>query len=381
MSGIRFVATTLTAAELALQAEVREFVSAELGDPARRPGLGMNGRADRAFSAALGARGWLGMALPKKYGGAERTAVDRFVVTEELLRCGAPVGHHWVADRQSGPVIERFGTEAQKRRYLPGICRGELGFSIGMSEPEVGSDLASVRTRARRDGDGWVLRGTKVWTTGAHRNDFMITLCRTSDEDDRHAGLTQFIVDLGLPGIAINPIPLPDGTADFNEVVLDDVRLDGDAVLGDVGQGWAQNTAELAFERGGPDRVLSTYPVFEAFLREAGAAALGDRATVLVGRLVADYWVLRNLTLSIARAVDHGESPVREAALVKEMATTFEQDVVTGLLDVLDAQPHVDSGSVFEQILCEAVITAPVFTIRGGTNEILRSVIARGLGR
>ena len=379
--GIRFVPTRLTPQELDLQAEVRQFLASELGTSDYRPGLGMNGHADKDFSRKLGARGWLGMALPKEYGGSERTAVDRFVVTEELLRRGAPVGHHWISDRQSGAVINRFGTEEQKRKYLPGICAGELAFSIGMSEPDVGSDLAAVRSRAVRDGQGWVINGTKVWTTGAHRNDVMITLCRTSDEDDRHKGLSQFLVDLAAPGVEIRPIPLLDGTADFNEVVLTDVRVSDADLLGGLGEGWSQNTAELAFERGGPDRFLSTYPVFEAFLRETDSAALDARAHVAIGRITSDYWVLRNLTLAVARAVDRGESPVQEAALVKEFATRFEQDVITTLLDIADINPVVDSSSVFEQILSEAILTGPVFTIRGGTIEILRSVAAKGLGR
>jgi len=380
-TGIGFEPTALTAQELSLQAEVRRFLDENLAEPARRPGLGMDGAADREFSRKLGARGWLGMALPKEYGGGERTAVDRIIVTEELLRRGAPVGHHWVADRQSGPVISAFGTEAQKRELLPRICRGEIGFSIGMSEPDTGSDLASVRTRATRDGDNWVVNGTKVWTTGAHRNDYMITLCRTSDEDDRHAGLTQFIIDLRRPGVEIHPIPLIDGSSDFCEVQLTDVRLRDADILGDLGMGWSQNTAELAFERGGPDRYLSSYPVFEAFLREVDVAELGERAAVVVGRATASFWVFRNLTLSIARAVDRGESPVHEAALMKEMATRFEQDLVAALLEVIGLQPVTDSTSVFEQILCEAVLHGPVFTIRGGTIEILRSVISKGLAR
>jgi alkylation response protein AidB-like acyl-CoA dehydrogenase len=278
-------------------------------------------------------------------------------------------------------VINRFGTQEQKRTYLPGIAGGALGFSIGMSEPDVGSDLATVRTRAERAEDGWVIDGTKVWTTGAHRNEYMITLCRTSDEEDRHAGLSQFIIDLHAPGVQVNPIPLLDGSADFNEVVLSGVRVGPDALLGGLGKGWEQTTAELAFERGGPDRVLSTYPVFEAWLRETRKADLGERARVMIGRTVADFWVLRNLTLSVARAVDRGESPVREAALAKEMATRFEQDVITHLLEVISLQPVTDSVSVFEQILCEAILTSPVNTIRGGTIEILRTVVAKGLGR
>src|SRR6204780_4292081 len=257
--GVRFGAAELTAEGLSLQAEVRAFLAAELGlDVGRRPGLGMNGAALREFSRRLGARGWLGMALPKRYGGAERSAVDRFVVTEELLRYGAPVGHHWLADRQTGAVINRFGTQEQKARFLPGIASGELGFSVGLSEPGAGSDLAAIRTRAVRDGDGWVISGQKVWTTGAHRNDYIVALCRTSDEPDRRDGLTQFIVSLSAPGAAGPPIALHD------------------AVLGALGRGWSQTTAELALERGGPDRFMSVYPVVEAFLREAGPTGLAE---------------------------------------------------------------------------------------------------------
>jgi alkylation response protein AidB-like acyl-CoA dehydrogenase len=383
--GIGFTWAELAPEELSLQAEVRAFLAAELGDPGRRPGLGMNGAASREFSRKLGARGWLGMALPKHYGGAERSAVDRFVVTEELLRYGAPVGHHWLADRQTGAVINRFGTDEQKARFLPGIASGELGFSVGLSEPDAGSDLAAVRTRAVRDSGRWAINGTKVWTTGAHRNDFIVLLARTSDEEDRHQGLTQFIVDLAAPGVQVRPIPMPDGSADFNQVVLDDVTVGEDAVLGDLGKGWSQTTAELALERGGPDRFMSIYPVFEAFVREADpggdgeGASLGEHARRFLGRSTATFWVLRNLSLSVARAVDRGEPAVREAALVKEMATRFEQDLITALLDVIDLQPVCDSPSVFEQILCEAILTRPIFTIRGGTNEVLRSVAAKGI--
>jgi alkylation response protein AidB-like acyl-CoA dehydrogenase len=378
---LRFAATELTTSELALQAEVREFLDHELPCGTHRPGLGFNAPADREFSRKLGARGWLGMALPRAYGGGERTAVERFVITEELLSRGAPVGHHWVADRQSGSVIARFGTDEQKAALLPGICAGELGFSIGMSEPDAGSDLAAVRTRATRADGGWTINGAKVWTTGAHRNDFMIALCRTDDSGDRHAGLTQFIVDLSADGVQVNPIPFIDGTHEFNEVVLDDVFVSDSRVLGDVGQGWSQNTAELAFERGGPDRYLSTYPVVEQFLREAAAASLGADAARFLGRVTATWWVLRNLSLAIARAIDEGDSPVQEAALVKEIGTRFEQDLLIGLQELIDIEPSPDSRSLFEQILCEAILTAPSNTIRGGTTEILLSVAAKGLAR
>jgi alkylation response protein AidB-like acyl-CoA dehydrogenase len=380
-AGPRFEVTELSPAELALQREVRDFLDAELPPRGQyRPGLGMAAAADRDFSRKLGERGWLGMALPKDYGGGERGAVDRFVVTEELLLRGAPVGHHWVADRQSGATINAFGTAEQKARFLPGICSGELGFAIGMSEPGAGSDLAGLRSRGTRVEGGWQLTGTKIWTTGAHRSDWMITLCRTSDDDDRRSGLTQFLVELSTPAVQVNPIPFLDGTADFNEVVLDDVFVPDELVLGTVGRGWTQNAAELAFERGGPDRYLSTYVVVEQWLRESAAAGLTQVGLRLLGRATATWWGLRNLSLASARAIDGGRSPALEAALVKEMGTRFEQDVLTALLEVVDAEPSPESASLFQRLLCEAMLTGPAFTIRGGTVEVLRSIVAKGLG-
>ncbi|PPJ33761.1 acyl-CoA dehydrogenase [Nocardia nova] len=378
---MRFGATELTPEERSLQREVREFLEAELADTGFEPGLGMDAGADRDFSRKLGERGWLGMALPKEYGGSERSAVDRFIVTEELLVRGAPIGHHWVADRQSGAVIEKFGTPEQKERFLPGICRGELGFSIGLSEPDAGSDLAAVRTRAVKTDGGWLLAGRKVWTTGAHRNQWMIALCRTSDEGDPHAGLTQFLVDLTSPGLRIDPIRLLDGSAEFNDIVFDDVFVPDELVLGETGQGWRQTTAELAFERGGPDRFLSTYPVLTALLEEGFPGSDATAARIALGRMTAQWWVLHNMSLSLARAMDAGESPVLQAALLKEMGTRFEQDLVTMLLDLVDTEPVTDSPSRFERLLAAALLTRPVFTIRGGTSEILRSVVAKGMTR
>jgi alkylation response protein AidB-like acyl-CoA dehydrogenase len=189
---------------------------------------------------------------------------------------------------------------------------------------------------------------------------------------------------MSAPGLAVHPIALLDGSADFNEVVFDNVVVGQDAVLGDLGRGWSQTTAELALERGGPDRFMSVYPVVEAFLREAEPAGLvapglGESARRFLGRATATFWVMRNMALSIARAVDRGESSVHQAALLKELATRFEQDVITALLEVIDIQPVCDSPSVFEQILCEAILTRPIFTIRGGTSEILRSVAAKAI--
>ncbi|MFP5372600.1 MAG: acyl-CoA dehydrogenase family protein, partial [Actinomycetes bacterium] len=221
---MQFGPTVLRPAEEALRLEVRGFLAAEL-PPDFRPALGFAGRHDPEFSRRLAARGWVGMALPPEYGGHGRSAVDRFLVTEELLAAGAPVGAHFVADRQTGPALLHYGTEEQRRRFLPGIAAGEIYFSLGMSEPDSGSDLASVRTRATRVEGGWSVTGTKVWTSEAHKNHFFAVLCRTSpvEEGRKHAGLSQLIVDLHAPGVKISPIPFLDGSHHFNEVALEDV--------------------------------------------------------------------------------------------------------------------------------------------------------------
>lgn len=374
----------LTAAELDLREQVRALLAELLPAGTFEPGLGMGAAVDPAFSAALAARGWVGMAVPERYGGLGATAVDRFVVVEELLRWGAPVGHHWVADRQIAPVLLRYGTEQQKQWLLPRICRGELCFCIGMSEPDSGSDLASVRTRGVRADGGWRVSGVKVWTSNAVHADYMIALCRTGD-GARREGLSRFLIDMRSPGVTVKPIPYLDGSTDhFAEVVLDDVVVPDDRVIGEIGQGWAQNTSELAFERGGPDRWISTFLLVQEFIRACPELAGGPTGRRLVGELAAHYWALRRLSLAVARAIDAGGTPAAEAALIKEMGTRFEQDVVSALRELLDRplvcglQPG-QPPSLFERLLRRAVLDAPSFTIRGGTTEVLRSVAAKGL--
>jgi alkylation response protein AidB-like acyl-CoA dehydrogenase len=248
-----------------------------------------------------------------------------------------------------------------------------------MSEPDAGSDLAAVRTRAIRADGGWVVSGTKVWTSGAHESDWFVVLCRTSDEDDRHRGLSKLIVDLRSEGITISPIPFLTGTHDFNEVALEEVFVPDELVLGEIGAGWAQNTSELAYERGGPERWLSTYLLVEEFLRDSGPG-LEDRGLAFLGQATARWWAVRRLSLSVARMIDTGEAPAVQSALVKEMATRFEQDLVHGILELVDREPTPGAADPLGQLLAEAILSAPSFTIRGGTNEILRSVAARGLG-
>jgi alkylation response protein AidB-like acyl-CoA dehydrogenase len=366
-----------------LRAEVRDFLTAELaaGTFTTHVDTWLSG-VDPAFSRKLGERGWLGMTWPKEYGGHERTAMERYAVTEELLAAGAPVAAHWIADRQSGPNLLRYGTEAQRRDILPRIAAGECYFVIGMSEPDSGSDLASIRTRAVRNGEGdWVVNGAKVWTSNAHVSHYAITLVRTSPADpaNRHAGLSQLLVDLSLPGITVNPIRILDGGHHFNEVVFDDVVVPGDMLLGEEGNGWHQVTAELAFERSGPERFLSTYPLVAEFARRV-ADTRDPAGLAALGRLSARLLALRQMSLRIAAALDRGELPDIPAALVKDVGTTFEADVIDEVRRVVDVHASLDSPDPLGRALAEAQLHAPGYTLRGGTNEILRGIVARGLG-
>lgn len=363
----------------ALRAQIRDWLDREL--PAdERACLGMAGGHDPDFSRKLGRDGWLGLSIPPRYGGHGGTAVQRFIVTEELLAAQAPVGAHWLADRQVAPSMLAVGTEEQRHEFLPAIARGECYFSIGLSEPGAGSDLSAVRTRARRGGAGWRVSGTKIWTTFAQHNHYLLTLCRTSGRpQDRHAGLSQLIVDLGANGVTVRPIRTMDGAEEFCEVVLDDVFVPEHRLLGREGDGWRQAGAELSFERYGPERWLSVWGCLTGFAsRLAGDGAAADPAAVAeLGRLVANYRVVRAVSLSVARSIDDGRTPTVEAAVAKDLATGLEQETVEVIRRLYGGELGPAATDPFESLLTRAVLSAPTFTIRGGTTEILRGVVAR----
>ncbi|QHL89521.1 acyl-CoA dehydrogenase [Sphingomonas changnyeongensis] len=338
--------------------------------------------ADRDFSRAMGRAGLLGLTLPVAYGGAGMDAFARYVVVEELLAAGAPVGLHWIADRQSALMILAHGSEAQRQRHLPAICRGESFFAIGMSEPESGSDLASVRTRAVRQPDGgWRLSGQKIWTTNAQHCDHMIALVRTSgDSGDRQRGLSQMLIDLRLPGITIRPIADATGHEDFNEVFFDDVALPADALLGREGEGWTQVNAELAFERSGPERIWSSAVLLDQWIAHVACHTADPARTRLAGRLTAELAALRALSVAVTARLAAGEEPAVEAALLKDLGTGFEQSVPMLVADDLAARPDEAVSAELSATLFHALAIAPAYSLRGGTREILRGIIARALG-
>ena len=375
---LTFHATELTEAELALRDEVRTFLDSYLAPGTYSPGLGMAAGANRELSLELGRRGWLGMALPVEYGGKNASVVERFVVVEELLRRGAQIEQHWTGDRQSGLTINRYGSEEQKRLLLPKICAGEASFCIGMSEPDSGSDLSSVTTRAVKVDGGYKVTGTKIWTSNAHFCDWMIALVRTADSEDRHHGLSQLMIDMKSPGLSVNPIPFLDGTADFAEVALEEVFVPDAMLLGAEGDGWHQCTSELSFERAGAERWLSPYLVVEMWLREHHDE-LGEEAQSFLGAAVAKWWGLRQVSLSVARMIDAGRAPAVESAMGKDLGTEFEQWVMASLQQLVDLEPSLTASSEFERLFAKALVVSPSWTIRGGTNEILRGIIAKGL--
>ncbi len=366
----------------ALRREVRAFLDQELKaySPLERSNT-WDGQ-DPEFSRKLGARGWLGLTLPKAYGGHGRSALERYVVVEEVLAAGAPVGYHWIADRQSGPLIARYGSEAQKHTIIPRITRGEASFCIGMSEPNSGSDLASVKTRAERVPEGWLVNGTKIWTSNAHRANYMIALLRTdSSPDSKHKGLSQFLIDLTTAtGITARPIIDLTGRHQFNEVSFVDALLPPDALIGREGDGWKQVTAELAFERSGPERYLSCYlllaQLVDVIKDKAEPAALAK-----IGTEIAWLASLRTMSLSVAGMLNAGRDPGLQASIVKNLGCQFEQRLPGLAQELVALEPTLAGAGIdYQQVLGNLMQLAPSFSLRGGTLEILRGIIARGLG-
>ena len=356
-----------------LRAEVREFLRAALADGRFVPRCDawLEGH-DLGFSKLLGERGWLGLSWPSRFGGGDRSPLDRYVVVEELLAAGAPVAAHWMAERQVGPSLLRHGNDEQRQRFLPAIARGECFFSIGLSEPDSGSDLASVTTAARPVEGGWRVTGRKLWTSHAHRSQYLLTLCRTTPGASRHEGLSQLIVDLHAPGVSVRPVETMTGEAHFCEVTLDDAFVPDADVLGALGAGWRQVMSELAFERSGPERFLSTFPLLDRL-----ASRVGDdrRKVEALGMLVADLQVLRRLSLSVAAQTTAEEAPGVAAAVVKDLGTQFEREIVEAARLWIGNDPDAQLTRLYH----EAVLAAPSFSLRGGSTEIMRGLVAQAV--
>ena len=361
----------------ALRQKVRDLIASYPinPDPAKRANCWAV--ADPAFSKLLGDAGLIGMTWSREYGGHERSSLERYVVLEELLASGAPVGAHWIADRQTGGMLLNYGQEEEKRRWVPGMARGEVFACIGLSEPNSGSDLASVKTTAQKKGDRWVIYGQKVWTTGAHFSHVMIALVRTTPGSQRNEGLSQFVIPMDAPGVTIRPIIDLTGGHDFNEVFFDSVELEEHALVGTEGNGWRQVTAELSLERSGPERYLSSTALFLELLRHVGPTT-DSNVRQLVGKLAAEMWTLRMMSATVAAKLASGEDPALEATIVKDLGNSFEQAMPALVQAAVDLD--LAGEAPLARVLGHLLQVSPSFSLRGGTREILKGIIARGLG-
>jgi acyl-CoA dehydrogenase len=367
-----------------LRREVRAFLAEEISAGTFDPQVPGSASAEGAkgFSRRVGERGWIGMTWPKQYGGQERSFLERYVVTEEMRVANAPVRPFFVADRQSGPTLIRYASEQIKQNILPRIVRGEISFCIGMSEPGSGSDLFAAKTKASKVDGGWLINGTKIWTSNANVSDYMIGLFRTSPptKENRRHGLTSFLVDMKTPGIACNPIGQMSGHKEFNEVVFQDAFIPDDHVLGEIDGAWKQATSELAYERSGPERFLETYAVLTELVRALGPEP-DIRAAEGVGRLVAQLHTLRRMSVSVAGMLEAGREPIVEAAIVKDLGTIWEQQLPHKVRDLAAfVDPDITNHARLDDCLAFNIKIAPKLTIQGGTTEVLRGIIARGLG-
>jgi alkylation response protein AidB-like acyl-CoA dehydrogenase len=318
---------------------------------------------DRAFSEELGERGWLGMTWPVEYGGGGRTPLERFIVFEAMIAAGAPIAATWFCDRQMGPSLLTFGTEEQRRRFLPDMIAGKAAWCIGMSEPDSGSDLASLRTRAERDGDDFVINGQKVWTSFAALADYCYLICRTNPEGKAHQGLSEVIVPMDTPGIEVRPITDMTTNSHFCEVLFDDVRVPVGNLVGELNGSWKQTMRQLEHERGGIDRLLSNRALYRDSLPRA------DHTDPLVRQEIAAlesfYRIGRHLILREVL----GQAPGGWSALTKAASTTFEQRVAE-----FCAAVHGPEAMLWNRV-SRAVCYAPAYTIMGGTNDVLKNIV------
>lgn len=361
-----------------LRQQVRDFLATALSDISAVARAHTWTGTDCEFSKKLGQQGWIGMQWPTCYGGGERDPHERYVVIEELLASGAPVGAHWIADRQSGTLLLRYADEEIKQKYLPAITRGECYSCIGMSEPDAGSDLAAIKTRARKTDDGWIINGAKLWTTNVDKAHFMIALVRTSD-GERHSGLSQILVDLSLPGVTVNPITDQTGESHFGEVFFDDVLVANNCLLGLEGNGWQQVNDELSLERSGPERYLSSYRLLEEYMGALSSNPPDDIVN-LIGQQVAELWTLRQMSQAVAGRLRAGMKADIEAAIVKDLGACFEQQMPQRIQSALGPGLDPVQKSRIEKVMNYLLDASPAFSLRGGTREILRGIIARGLG-
>lgn len=376
----------------ALRRELRAYF-ADLMTPERRDALASggdygDGDVYKEVVRQMGADGWLALGWPEEYGGQARPMLDQLIFTDEAAVAGAPVP--FLTINTVGPTIMKFGTENQKRFYLPRIAAGELHFSIGYSEPEAGTDLASLRTRAVRDGDDWVINGQKMWTSLIQYADYVWLACRTDPDAPKHKGLSMIIVPTDAPGFSWTPVHTMSGPT-TSATYYSDVRVPIENLVGELNRGWPLITNQLNHER---VALTSSAPVREALraVREwAQQTKLPDGRRVIdqewvqvhLARVHAKAEFLKLINWKIAWGVDKGLNPA-DASATKVFGTEFATEAYRLLMEVLGTQAYVRTGSpgaVLRGRIERMHRSSLILTFGGGTNEVQRDIVAAvGLG-
>ena len=343
------------------------------------------------FSKEMSDKGWIGMTWPDEYGGHGHTYIDRAILMEEMLTYQAPIGYHFLGDRQVGPAIMHFGNEEQKKEYLPKIINAEISFAIGLSEPNAGSDLVSVKTYAKEEEDCFILNGQKVWTTGAHRADCIWMIVRTDLEAPKHKGISELIVDLKSPGVTVRPIINIAGVHSFNEVFFEDVKVPKENLVGVKNRGFYQLMAQVDYERAGLERLMQNYPLFVYLLeyvkkeeRDGQPICKDPHVRSTLAELEIEYQVGRLFCYQVAWTLAQGRIPNREAALCKAYCTQYEQRLSDAATRILGIGGRLMPNSKWAPLNGEAAnsyLWAVSYTIQGGSLEVLKNIVAtRGLG-
>jgi hypothetical protein len=372
--------------------EVRDFLEGEIEQGLWEPSCdawiqGYNPE----FTKRVAQKRWMGLTWPKEYGGQERSFVDRFILTEEMLRYGAPAACHWFADRQIGGSILKYGSEEQKREFLPEIIRGEMYVGLGMSETEAGSDLASLRTMAVEDGNDYIINGQKTWTSGAWFMNHIYLLARTDTTVPKHRGISEFIIPIDTPGISRIPMIDVTGTEAWNDIFFDNVRVPKKYLIGEKNRGFYHVMEQLAYERSGFERLMGNYALFEALLKFVNETKRNGKAlsqdTVIRHKLVqlqVEFEVGKLLMYKVALVMDEGQAPTVEAAMSKAYATAFEQRLANTAMEILGPYGLLWAGSKyapFGGMAAHSYLGSKGYSLQAGTTEIMKNIVAtRGLG-
>ena len=322
----------------------------------------MNGYS-KEFSRELGSEGFIGMTWPSEFGGGGRPAIDRLIVGEEMIAAGAPIAGMWFADRQMGPALIGYGSADQREEFLRDMLRGDTTWCIGMSEPNAGSDLASLTTSAVRDGNEWVINGQKIWTSFGELADFCYLICRTSKEGPPHAGISEIIVPMDTPGIEVRPITDMTTNRHFCEVFYTDVRVPIENLVGVEGGAFKQTMRQLEHERGGIDRLVSNRALY-LMARERA-----DTTNKLVRQEIADIEIGYTLGRILVIREVLKQAPTGFSAATKCFCTEHETRVANFVSGVFG--PY---ATLWDD-MCQGLAYAPAYTIMGGTSDVMRNIL------